>query len=66
MIWQHTVFKNPDQIGWHSGAWSIYSKTHDGPCVLSSGGPRFFGPEHHQSVMIAMERAEEIDREDGQ
>lgn len=62
MIWQRTKFTKPRQIGWHSGPWSIYSKTDDGPCVLSSGGPLFFGPEHHLSVTLACERAEEIER----
>jgi hypothetical protein len=61
MIWTRQEFNGPAQVGWHSGHWSIYAATDDGPCVLSSGAPMNFGPEHYVSVGGAFSRAEEIE-----
>jgi len=62
MIWTRTQYKSPAMVGWHSGAWCIYAETDDGPCVVSSGPPHWYGPEHHQNVTAACEKAEEIER----
>jgi len=62
--WVRTVFEKPDQIGWHRDAWSIYASTDDGPCVLSSGVPLFYGPEHFPNVKMAQDRADETSQKE--
>lgn len=59
--WTRKQYRDPDQIGWHSGPWCIYAETDDGPCVLSSGPPHWYGPEAHESVSLAIERAKEVE-----
>ena len=51
--WKTQKYWSPEQIGHHAAPYSIYENPENGACVITSGSPYFFGPEHTSDVEAA-------------
>ena len=51
--WKSQKYTYPKQIGHHAAPYSIYENPKNGVCVITSGSPYFFGPEHTSDVEAA-------------
>lgn len=57
LVWKTRRYKQPDQIGHHSGTYAIWQDPKTLACVASSGAPYFFGPVHAADLEAAQAAA---------